>query len=235
MGKRINEEIKINLEEIFKYKPLNKKSLEIINRGYCFAEIENKKLLFVGINPSYLEGYDNNSFSYDSQKAVIEYPKYFKKFASLIESTIYNNIWTYLDIFHFRETNQEIISHLIENDLDFIIKQLRLTHNIINQLNPEIIVVCNSGASNFFGINKTQNLKENIETNIWLGYDFEFNEDYGIDIIKGINENSLVKDLDYSNLIGKPILFTSTLTYQDKFNKKRLSWIINRVGKNYIK
>lgn len=231
MGNGINQEIKEQLDRIFEYKSKNEKSLEIINRGYCFAEIEFKKLLFVGINPSYLEGYENNSFSYDSQKAVIEYPRYFKKFTSLIENTVYENLWTYLDIFHFRETNQEKVNHLIDNDLDFIISQLKLTHNIINQLNPEIIIVCNSGASNFFGINKLFDIKKNEETNIWLGYDFEFDEDYGIDIIKGINKNSLVKDLDYSNLIGKPILFTSTLTYQDKFNKKRLNWIINRIGK----
>ena len=232
MGNGINQEIKQQLDRIFGYKSKNEKSLQIINRGYCFAEIEFKKLLFVGINPSYLEGYENDSFSYDSQKAVIEYPRYFKKFTSLLDGTDYENLWTYLDIFHFRETNQEKVAHLIENDVEFIIEQLRLTHYIINQLNPELIVVCNSGASNFFGINKIHNTKENNETNIWLGYDFEFDEEYGIDVIKGINKNSLIIDLDYSKLIGKPILFTSTLTYQDKFNKKRLNWIINRISKN---
>lgn len=229
MVTRINQLIFKNLNEIFKYKSKNDKSQEIINRGFCFAEIELKKLLFVGINPSYLEGDDSNNFSYNSQKAVSEYPRYFKKFTSLLDNTVYENLWTYLDIFHFRETNQEKVNHLIENDIDFLIDQLKITHNIINQINPEIIVVCNSGASNFFGINKQISLN-NEETNVWLGYNFDFDNEFGIHIITGINKNSIIKDLDYSNLIGKPILFTSTLTYQDKFNKKRLSWIINRIG-----
>ena len=120
--------------------------------------------------------------------------------------TKYENDWTYIDLFNFRETDQNKIKYFINNDLDFIVEHLKLTNEIINEINPEVIVVCNSGASNFFGINEKQG------KNVWLGFDFYFNEDFGVEIMNGIKKESILNNMsEINNLIGKPFLFSSIL------------------------
>lgn len=85
------------------------------------------------------------SHHYCIKKASQEYPKYFGKFQELANKTKYENDWTYIDLFNFRETDQNKIKYFINNDLDFIVEHLKLTNEIINEINPEVIVVCNSG------------------------------------------------------------------------------------------
>ena len=218
------------IENIFNYKSNNNETTKIINRGFCYSEFNKKKLLFIGINPSYLPNAKLESHYYCVEAALNGYKKYYGKFQELARGTKYESDWTYIDLFFFRETEQNKINNIIDNDIDFIISQLRLSNEIINDINPEIIVVCNSGSANFFGINKT------INKNIWLGYDFIFDEDYGIEIITGINHQSIIEKNNIpKNIIGTPILFSSTLTYLDMHNKKRLHWTIERVGKNIMK
>jgi hypothetical protein len=172
----------------------------------------------------------SSTLYYDIENAVLEYPKHYRKFAELVTNTKYENDWSYIDLFQFRETNQKKIYDFYKNDVEFIVSQLKLTHKIICEINPEIIVVCNSGASNFFGINKIK--KSEYWENIWLGYDFEYNKTFGIDIIKGIHNESIIKD-QKQHLKNLPILFTSTLTYKSRFDKKRLNWQLNLVAENY--
>lgn len=215
------------IDRIFQHKSKKEELNEIIKRGFCYSEFEQKKLLFVGINPSYLKDLKPENFHYNVYKAVIDYKKHYAKFLDLLKNTKYEKDWTYIDLFFFRETNQNIISKIINSDIDFIVNQLKLTNKIINEINPEIVVVCNSGASNFFGINKIK------EENIWLGYKFTFDKDFGIEVVTNIDEKSILDNTnDLQNIIGKPFLFSSTLNYLDSHNKKRLNWIINLVGEN---
>lgn len=215
------------IQSIFNHKSQNTEVNEIISRGFCYSEFTTKKLLFVGINPSYLNGANKSSHHYCVSDAVTAYKKYFGKFQDLVKGTKYESDWTYIDLFFFRETDQNKIQNIISNDIDFIISQLKLTNEIINEINPEIIVVCNSGSANFFGINKKDN------QNIWLGYDFTFDKDFGIDVITGISEESiLAKKPESENIIYTPVLFSSILTYLDVHSKKRLNWIIDKVGCN---
>lgn len=229
-GEINNKNIISELTEIFGYKSNNLENQNIINRGFVSAKLKKAKALFVGINPSYLSNATNESYLYDIENAVLEYPKHYRKFTELVTNTKYENDWSYIDLFQFRETNQKKIYDFYKNDVEFIVSQLKLTHKIICEINPEIIVVCNSGASDFFGINKIK--KSEYWENIWLGYEFEYNKNFGIDIIKGIHNESIIKD-QKQHLKNLPILFTSTLTYKSRFDKKRLNWQLNLVAENY--
>lgn len=232
MDNRINDEIVFaELSKIFSYKSEIHNNSEIINRGFVCSQIKKGKVLFVGINPSYTSDAKVESYQYDIEKAVTEYARHYSKFPNLIENTAFQNSWTYIDLFQFRETNQKKVADFIKNDPQFLVSQLRLTHKIICEINPELIIVCNSGASDFFGINKLENTKG--WQNVWFGYDFEFDKNLGVDIIKSKNKNSILQE-ENEFLFGTPILFTSTLTYMAKFDKRRLNWQINRIAENGI-
>ena len=216
------------LEKLFNYHSKNSIVNEILVRGFCYSEFQKKKLLFIGINPSYLSDAKRESHHYNIDEALKGYPKYFGKFKDLVKNSKYEEDWTYIDLFFFRETDQNKIKYLLDHDIDFLIEQLNITNEIINDINPELIVVCNSGASNFFGINKNDN------NNIWMGYNFSFDEDFGVEIIRGLHNETILRNITLTNnIIGKPIIFSSILTYLDIHSKKRLNWIIRKVGDNF--
>ncbi|HUW04697.1 MAG TPA: hypothetical protein VMW01_00410 [Williamwhitmania sp.] len=219
------------LTEIFKYKSSQEDVQAIIDRGFVGAEFKKGKALFVGINPSFPSDANNESFLYDIDRAITDYPKHYKSFGDLVVGTRYENNWTYIDLFQFRETNQKKIELFFKNDIQFIVEQLRLSHDIMCKINPEIIVVCNTGAANFFGINK---VNENGKfDNVWFGYDFVFDVRYGIHIIKERLAESIIEKKD-ETLINTPVLFTSALTYMSRFDKQRLNWQLNLIGNREI-
>ena len=97
---------------------------------------------------------------------------------------------------------------------DFIIEQLKISRKIISQSNPKIIVVSNTKARNYL---------KNESNKIFIGFEFEPDEDLGTDVIIN-NENS--------KLNGVPVFFTSMLTGQralDNGSYERLIWHINYV------
>lgn len=220
------------LIEIFNYKSTRKEVQAIIDRGFVAAEFKEGKALFVGINPSFPSDAKNESFLYGIDKAVTDYPKHYKHFGDLLKGTKYENDWTYIDLFQFRETNQKSINSFFKEDIQFIVEQLRLSHSIIFKIKPEIIIVCNSAAANFFGIDIVK--KDGELDNVWLGYDFIFDETFGVDIIKDRYQESII-DNDDEILDNIPILFTSTLTYMSRFDKRRLTWQIKSIGNKLSK
>lgn len=215
---------------------------EIASRRFVYSKVERKKVLFVGFNPSYTSDSKPNGNDYepyDLKEAVERYPKHYKKFQDLADECGVGEDWTYIDLFFFRETEQKKIAEILKDDIgvDFICQQLRLTIDLMEKIKPEIIVVCNSGAREFFGID------EDLETKIWMGYNFIFDEKFGVDVISGMNEKSIKKGVKSTELIGIPVLFTSTLNYMDRSSKKRLAWQINQIlkyhtlffGESYLK
>lgn len=210
------------LKKIFSYKLAKEENQTIIDRGFVCSKMKYAKVLFVGMNPSYTKDAKIENYQYNIEEAVKGYPKHYSKFPQLLEGTKYKDNWSYVDMFQFRETSQKRIIDFMKHDPQFLVDQLLLTHKIISQLNPELIVVCNSFAATFFGINRIE------DKHVWYGYDFEFDEEYGIDVIKSKNENSILTKNEGS-LIGKQILFTSTLTYKPRFDKRRLQWQIKRL------
>ena len=216
------------LEKVFKYSSLDNRVQEIIDRGYVASKPENKNILFVGMNPSYISGSVPESYIYDVDKAVKDYPRHYMNFESLISKTRYKDDWTYIDLFFFRETDQKKLELFFKNDIKFIVDQLLVTHEIIKFINPKIIVVANMGAANFFGINKVS-LKENLFTNIWFGLNFFFDKVTGMYKVNGIDKNSILQDKDVNNYNDKHFLFTSTLKYMNRFEKERTAWIIDKI------
>lgn len=221
--------IKEKLDILFNKQNVGIVTSEIAARGYMFPETQKKSVLFFGINPSYTQGAKNESvYGYQIEKAVIEYPRYYSKFSEIAKYAFVESDWSYMDMFFFRETNQKEVFELIQSKdgLSFICEQLKITQSVIEGIKPEIIVVCNSAARRFWGIEAEAN------QNIWLGYNFTFDETLGTDIITGMNSNSVVGENLATNLNGTPVLFASVLTYMDVSSKKRLGWHIKHILKN---
>ena len=224
----IEKIIKQKLDNLFTPKSKNETVQEIIKRGYVGSKVETNKILFVGINPSYVNGAKPESYFYKVSDAIKEYPKHYKNFNALLLNTKYKGKWSYIDLFFFRETDQDKIDLMIRNEIMFIVEQLRLTNEIIKSINPKVIIIANSKSANFFGINKIENKKGEL-TNIWLGLNFEFDKNSGLMKVVGINDNSIIEQSDFTFYKDKLFLFTSTLTYMNKFEKERLSWLIDRL------
>lgn len=222
--------MEIQLKSIFNENAYSNNEIkELVRRGYVWPNNNKGKILFIGMNPSYPIGSNPRSFHYEVANAVKDYPSHFKNFDDLVfELNQENKEWNYLDLFYFQETNQKKVFEIIKSaksaDLSFITDQLKVSQSKIEESKPDIIIVCNSGARTFLGIEKEQ--KTNGEFgNVWMGYDFEFDSEIGTERIIGIHQGSISGNP--TNLINTPVLFTSTLKYMDRSSKKRLGWHIN--------
>lgn len=137
-----------------------------------YPEFPKKKTLVIGLNPSFSErGYNNFlantrysdwlrnlnerfSFNYftNSNPGVEDYIEIEK--ISQAQYPYYTRIseitseWLYIDLFHVRVTEQERIRTLINRNTDFLIEQLEMTLQYINEIEPKIILVVNGLASN---------------------------------------------------------------------------------------
>jgi len=226
------ESCKSDLEFLFNQALKNEGNLsELASRGYVLAEANNQRILYVGINPSYPKGAVRGSGTFDPHKLVELYPRYFKKFQDLADECRMPKDWTYLDLLQVQETDQRKVKSLLHNPegLDFICGQLRVTMTMMENLKPDLIVVCNSGARPFFGIDS--HVVDGQEYEVWMGYEFEFDEQFGVDVITGLNNKSIKKGVKSTKLAGTPVLFTGILTYTDLSTRKRLAWQMRNILK----
>ncbi len=199
----------------------------LLDRGFVFQFDENQKdidILFVGINPSY--GGDKSEGKFYSKKDV-ERLSYFKPFNNIINELddkrtgLKNLTWSHLDMLVFRETQQSFIKNKLlktEEGIQFVNKQLILSKQILEYLNPKIIVVSNTAARHFLGRDKYD--KKGKKFGVWMGYDFEF--DYNLGTDKIINNSK----------INPYVFFSSMLSGQralDNGSKQRLIWHIDNV------
>lgn len=202
---------KLYLEERFK-------NISVMNRGFMSSEkITTDGILFVGLNPSFVDNTPTNSVSfYDVEISKEEYKRYFGKFADVAKKT--NLPWAHIDLLFLRETNQNLIDEIMQeqNGVDFIYEQLMISKQILEVAKPRVIVVCNTKARQFLGRDKTN------ELNVWMGHDFVSDEAIGTDRVC----------TPWSGLKGVPVFFTSMLTGQralDKGSYDRLIWHIKFV------
>jgi hypothetical protein len=213
------------LEEIFsedgEYANLYFEGTEtkVVSRGFRFIDnIEKNALLFIGLNPSETEQQIPYSF-YNLTQVGNEYKKYWQVFENVGNAT--DLTWSHLDLLGITETKQTSVRALLKKELgvNFIHEQLMISKQIIEEANPSIIVVSNTLARHFLG----KELSEDKKHNIWMGYQFCFDEELGTDRI--ISDGALN---------GVPIFFTSMLSGQralDNGSKERLIWHIKRVMK----
>jgi hypothetical protein len=197
----------------------------LLDRGFVFQFDEGQQvidILFIGINPSYTNGKSETLFY---GKKDVESINYFKPFNDIVaelekKRDFANGVsWSHLDMLVFRETQQSFINDELlktEEGIQFIYKQLMISRQILEYLKPKIIVVSNTAARHFLGRDKDEKKK----LGVWIGYDFEFDNELGTDKI--INNQS----------INSHVFFTSMLTGQralDNGSKQRLIWHIGNI------
>ncbi len=114
--------------------------------------------------------------------------------------------WEHIDLLFIRETKQKAIEKLLKTNNDkinFIDKQIKLSLQIIEKLNPKLIVVCNAFASKI--------IQEKLSNNI------KFENNIGTHTLKLNNGNKI------------PLFFSGMLSGQralDNGTTERLEWHI---------
>lgn len=206
----------------------NEEFREILERGYCFHEIEQRPILFMGINPSWDEAMEGN-FSYNLPKIPGQpEAKYFKHYYDCAEGAGFERSqWTYQDVFFYRHTKQETApEHTNKNWLKFLVEHLKITQKVIEHTAPKLIVVCNAEASeHYFGVNANEARTEYV----FMGYDFEFDKEVGCHKITGCRP-ALGSDYRVdTQLVGTYVLFTSYLPYRSKPDKETLQWHLRHI------
>ena len=133
-----------------------------------FAQLKKSKLTFVGLNPSFPKRKkEKNEAAYiwnklsESQKdqLIIEeqnnfgsYKPYYRKFRQIsneICGSDHTSNWNHLDVFAVRETKSKVLMDYINlNKTDLFIRhQLSLFRELLIELKPSTVVVCNANAS----------------------------------------------------------------------------------------
>ena len=203
MYKIYEEKIK-NLFE--SYKSQDPELQEIINRKYVYSQFHTgRKVLFIGLNPSFREKQAKKEEYYKSFDATNNNEQYFRRFPLLVEN---KNDWTFLDLLYIRETRQRNIENFYKREPDFIKQQLEISKEIIKKINPEIIVVCDTFARNL--------LKSNM-----MNFEFEFDDTIGT--------YRIINNPDFKDTI---VFFSGMLTGQralDNGSFERLKWHLNKV------
>lgn len=204
-----------------------------------YPELNDSDILFVGINPSFDEDWSeergwesfDNPYKWENrmdeklqeaQEARIKargQANYFQHFREWF-GPWHNGGWEHIDIFAIRETTQNKVksklkinsSNRIESE--FAQRQFDAAIDLIDGLNPEVIVVVNALASKLI-----QN---------HAGEDYQISE--GLDQDLGCH---------YMELAGTryPILFSGMITGQralDVGSRERLKWQIDRIVSNIL-
>ena len=198
---------KIKLEKLLE-KYLSQKETLATNGFLLFENIEKNALLFLGINPSKIDGIEKkysvrheNGIFWSKESFKEEYP-YYQHFNNL--SCGMN--WSHLDIFFSCMTNQKELEKNIKSE--FLKEQFSISKSIIQKVMPKIIVVGNAYASNV--------MKEH--------FSCEFDKEIGTYRIK-----------EYNNI---PIFFSGIFTggrALDVGSRERLAWHIGFVKEKTIK
>ena len=228
----MNQPYSIELREVLE-EPLNKIWQEHSDYDHAsipplfVADMPKNAIIFIGINPSLAEK-DRKELLERERRTADHYRhtqdrdsthSYFHKFIDISEHT--GVPWGHLDLLYIRETSQKKIESLIrtEEGLDFIWSQLMLSKQVIDliieQAEPRAFLVANTLSRRFLGLDKAE------DHNMWMDYDFEWNDDIGTYLLGDI-----------------PFFFSSMLTGQramDNESFKRLRWHIDAVVKNKLK
>ncbi len=193
-----------------------------INRGYSFPEFKQADLLFIGLNPAGRE-VKGESFSYSIEQAVKDLPKFYSRYNNLANQV--GRSWTYTDLFYFKETDSKMLDHFFRQpvSIQFLVEQLKITQQLIEEIKPKIIVVFNAKAHMFLGLeaNRTKN------EGIWMGYNAneKLYEQFGTPVINSV-ESDLIPELKHTKSTPVPIFFDSFISYQAKSSISRLAWHI---------
>lgn len=191
----------------------------VLKRGFCYADPEQTgKTMVIGFNPSFKEG-NEGKIHYTFINAVHPY-------FSIIRNTLNGNTMNqkvddavYLDLFYFRYTIQAEIQKMLDNAgekaIAFMIEQLKLTQEIIEDIKPKLMIVFNTGAWAYLGFS---------EKFVWMGYTYEEVKDIELKRLK-IKEGKLMRitglkdpslrinpSIQSTNLVGTLVYFSRHLS-----------------------
>ena len=198
-------------------------------------KVKKGSLLFIGINPSFNE----KTKITDSEKKIgfystelIEKNKslpYFEKFKEIAKYC--KKEWTHIDLFFIRETNQKVIEYLAKKEIDFLNAQLDISFDIITKSSPQLIVVSNAFASEFFGKKKSKHKSFN---RIWKGFEFIFEDNDKLGEKNTFDASIGTYRIKLANQ-NIPIIFSGMLSGQrslDLGSMERLKWQIKHILEN---
>ena len=204
----------------------------LAKRGFVFQYDDDEDdcdLLFVGMNPSYTKKYEKGRY-FENHYERNEDRQYFKPFAEIdkqlqdeLEITKYKG-WTHIDLFVFRETNQEFVKKIMQSAGCplFLLEQLEIAKARIIRIQPKVVIVSNALAAEFMGKNKDVSDPKN-HKGVWMDLDFYFDEEFGSHRVNHVSE-----------LKNTHFLFTSMLSGQralDLGSRERLVWQVKRIFK----
>ena len=174
------------------------------NGFFAFENLEEKAMLFIGINPSKVK--DIEKYSIIKEGEIYWGKEPFKKeypFYQHFENLACGMKWSHLDLYFCLETKQKILEEMKDNK--FLVEQINISKEIIQKLAPKIIVVCNAYARCL--------MQEN--------FNYEFDNEIGTYRIKECNNVPIF----FSGM------FTGQRAL-DVGSRERLKWHINFVKEN---
>lgn len=206
-------------------------------RGYVYAINEiQRDILITGINPSYRGDGEYLTFGFDFQQTLNEkYDNYWGPLKKMVydpENSIdLKEKSAYLDIFYFREQNQNLLKKQIlksEAGIRFLVEQLKLTqHTIEEYIQPKLIIIKNKESAAYWGKYASDGM-------IWMGYNFEFIEtsNFGeLYKIKGLIESQerIAPEIKETNLKDTLVLFTKHINQYTKKENRPTAVFINEL------
>lgn len=230
------------LNSIWEQDYINQLPEFVRKRGFVYS-INNsgKDILITGINPSFREDADFNSYGFDFQNTLKDekWDNYWSPLKKLVYDTENNidlrNECAYLDIFFFREKEQKQLKNGIlksSSGIRFLADQLKITQQIIEDIiKPKVIIVKNKESAAYWG-------KLHERGYIWMGYQldfvqsFECGELYKISgLIKSTDRIS--PDIIETNLKDTLVLFSEHICQYTKKEKRPTAVLFNELLKNY--
>lgn len=226
--------MKEKLEEIWNNSYLNTLPKSIKERGFNYSvNVESKEILITGINPSFRNGAENGNCNFDF-RIIAEDEKYDVYWSSL-KKIVYDKEFNinllsrtaYLDIFYFRETDQNFLrNQILKNPqgLDFAVDQIKLTQEVIETIiKPKLIIVKNKESAAYWGKYADKGI-------FWMGYELELLKtlDSGelykiIGLIE--SEERVLQKIKKSNLENSLIFFTQHFQYTSKTKRPNASHV----------
>lgn len=124
------------------------------------AQLKKNSLLFIGLNPSIRKKDEAQISDYDGEidNIIYELPdKYYSRIDEISQKSGFGKNWTHFDMLFLRGSQDYVkkVSRDIKNDGNvFIWKQLQISKILLENLEPELIIISNRFAGELTGKNK---------------------------------------------------------------------------------
>ncbi|MEZ4918463.1 MAG: hypothetical protein R2792_05095 [Saprospiraceae bacterium] len=205
-------------------------------RGFVCSKNDSKMdLLITGINPSFREGENPESFCFDFHETMKEtkYDNYWGPLRKILvdaENEIdLRSRTAYLDIFYFREKMQGQIRNGIlkrPKGIEFLMDQLIVTQKLIEEIiKPKVIIVKNKESAAYWGKLSDKGI-------IWMGYKIVHEETLNCGELYKIaglidSPDRIARDIKITNLKNSFILFSVHINQYTKREKRPTAVIVN--------